>query len=181
MDHGARMLLLMPQLVLLAPDSPLVYRSAVVAAGVLCPAAQGQPTVVAAVMELLSGCLHRPAATMRAWGRGEDHVAAVTFWRLAVSCPTELAPSFHQLAADLLSAPETKAAMTSNGWGGRRTDGRRLLVRGLGAVLSGSRTTGAWSYNRPCAQQYVVKSQSCMFTSGRLIRHAPVLTGVVQQ
>ena len=34
--------------------------------------------------------------------------------------------------------------------------------------------TGAWPYNRPCAQQYVGKSQSCMVTSGRLIVHEPV-------
>ena len=32
--------------------------------------------------------------------------------------------------------------------------------------------TGAWPYNRPCAQQYVGKSQSCMVISGRLIVHA---------
>ena len=37
-----------------------------------------------------------------------------------------------------------------------------------------TRTTGAWPYNRPCAQQYVGKSQSCMVISGRLIVHAPV-------
>ena len=34
--------------------------------------------------------------------------------------------------------------------------------------------TGACEYNRPCAQQYVGKSQSCMVISGRLIVHAPV-------
>ena len=34
--------------------------------------------------------------------------------------------------------------------------------------------TGACTINRPCAQQYVGKSQSCMFISGRLIPHAPV-------
>ena len=33
-------------------------------------------------------------------------------------------------------------------------------------------STGASPYNRSCAQQYVVKSQSCMVTSGRLFRHA---------
>ena len=33
---------------------------------------------------------------------------------------------------------------------------------------------GAWPYNRPCVQQYVGKSQSCMVISGRLIVHAPV-------
>ena len=36
------------------------------------------------------------------------------------------------------------------------------------------RDTGACPYNRPCAQQYVGKSQSCMVRSGRLIVHAPV-------
>ena len=34
--------------------------------------------------------------------------------------------------------------------------------------------TGAWPYNRPCAQQYVGKYQTCMFISGRLTVHAPV-------
>ena len=34
--------------------------------------------------------------------------------------------------------------------------------------------TGACIINRPCAQQYVGKSQSCMVISGRLIVHAPV-------
>ena len=28
--------------------------------------------------------------------------------------------------------------------------------------------SGAWPYNRPCAQQYVGKSQSCMVISGRI-------------
>ena len=35
-------------------------------------------------------------------------------------------------------------------------------------------TTGACPYNRPCAHQYVGKSQSCMVIKGRLIVHAPV-------
>ena len=34
--------------------------------------------------------------------------------------------------------------------------------------------TGACTINRPCAQQYIGKSQSCMVMSGRLIVHAPV-------
>ena len=34
--------------------------------------------------------------------------------------------------------------------------------------------TGAWQYNRPFAQTYVGKFQSCMVISGRLILHAPV-------
>ena len=34
--------------------------------------------------------------------------------------------------------------------------------------------TGACTINRPCAQQYVGKSQSCMVIRGRLIVHAPV-------
>ena len=32
-------------------------------------------------------------------------------------------------------------------------------------------TTGACGYNRPCAHQYVGKSQSCMVQNGRLIPH----------
>ena len=32
--------------------------------------------------------------------------------------------------------------------------------------------TGACGHNRPCAQQYVGKSQSCMISNGRLIPHA---------
>ena len=35
-------------------------------------------------------------------------------------------------------------------------------------------STGACGYNRPCAHQYVGKSQSCMVISVRLIVHAPV-------
>ena len=34
-------------------------------------------------------------------------------------------------------------------------------------------------YNRPCAQQYVCKSQSCMVISVRLIVHAPVQAGEI--
>ena len=33
--------------------------------------------------------------------------------------------------------------------------------------------SGAWQYNRPCAQEYVGKYQSCVVTSGRLIVHTP--------
>ena len=36
-----------------------------------------------------------------------------------------------------------------------------------------ARDTGACTINRPCAQQYVGKYQSCMVISGRLIVHAP--------
>ena len=36
--------------------------------------------------------------------------------------------------------------------------------------------SGACTINRPCAQQYVGKSQSCMVISGRLIVHAPVVS-----
>ena len=43
-----------------------------------------------------------------------------------------------------------------------------------GLIPLASFRTGAWPYNRPCAQQYVGKSQSCMVISGRLIVHAPV-------
>ena len=45
----------------------------------------------------------------------------------------------------------------------RRTSRQTLCTR-----------TGACTINRPCAQQYVGKSQSCMVISGLLIVHAPV-------
>ena len=41
------------------------------------------------------------------------------------------------------------------------------------AILGFLPLSGACPYNRPCAQQYVGKSQSCMVISGRLIVHAP--------
>eukprot|EP01048_Picozoa_sp_COSAG05_P019165 COSAG05_NODE_2943_length_2479_cov_1.322269_1_plen_256_part_00 len=52
--------------------------------------------------------------------------------------------------------------------------GERYLARF--SFDSVSQHTGAWPYNRPCAQQYVGKYQSCMFISGRLIVHAPVIS-----
>ena len=56
---------------------------------------------------------------------------------------------------------------------------RPLLVRGAETYRSAlyTRPTGACPYNRPCAQKYVGKSQSCMVISGRLIVHAPVALG----
>ena len=51
-------------------------------------------------------------------------------------------------------------------------DDALLQAREIVAATAGGGTTGAWPYNRPCAQQYVGKSQSCMFISGRLIVHA---------
>ena len=51
----------------------------------------------------------------------------------------------------------------------------RLLMEG--GKLKGPPSPGAWPCNRPCAQQYVGKSQSCMVISGRLIVHAPAQFG----
>ena len=45
------------------------------------------------------------------------------------------------------------------------------IVELVGEVF-GPPPTGACPYNRPCAQEYVGKSQSCMVISGRLIVHA---------
>ena len=56
---------------------------------------------------------------------------------------------------------------------------RQTLPQRMPYAVTSSRElspTGAWPYNRPCAQQYVGKSQSCMVISGRLIVHAAVLT-----
>ena len=44
----------------------------------------------------------------------------------------------------------------------------------LSAHWLGETDTGACPYNRPCAQQYIGKYQSCMVISGRLIVRAPV-------
>ena len=41
--------------------------------------------------------------------------------------------------------------------------------------------TGACGYNRPCAHQYVGKSQSCMVQNGRLIPHASYLLILTEQ
>ena len=42
----------------------------------------------------------------------------------------------------------------------------------IAALQLQSRSTGACGYNRPCAHQYIGKSQSCMVENGRLILHA---------
>ena len=50
----------------------------------------------------------------------------------------------------------------------------RIRIPGVSTdLLKIQRHTGACTINRPCAQQYVGKSQSCMVISGRLIVHAP--------
>ena len=51
--------------------------------------------------------------------------------------------------------------------------GTSRLGLSRGGSGGGGANAGAWPYNRPCAQQYVGKSQSCMVISGRLIVHAP--------
>ena len=53
---------------------------------------------------------------------------------------------------------------------------RDRVVAGLEVSKSQlcTQLTGACTINRPCAQQYVGNSQSCMVISGRLIVHAPV-------
>ena len=40
------------------------------------------------------------------------------------------------------------------------------------ALEAADNATGACGYNRPCAHQYVCKSQSCMVQNDRLITHA---------
>ena len=124
----------------LAESAPqtLLYRSCIVLLGTYAGVAQLSPDTdvvdAAAAMEVVGASLTQPAAAMRAWGRGEDHVGAVAFWRLATHCARQLRPLLGQLAAGAMTA-EVRVAMESRGWGGRRTDGRKLLVRGLCAVL----------------------------------------------
>lgn len=117
---------------------PLLYRTCLVAIGTLSPTAGRSSTVLNACVECVGGSLTVSAATMRAWGRGEDHVGSVAFWRLATNCAAQLRSTLPQLAAGTMTV-EVRAAMEGGrGWGGRRTDGRKLLVRGLCAVMSES-------------------------------------------
>ena len=59
-------------------------------------------------------------------------------------------------------------------------EGVNQKVEGLDSKLNEVRIfhrdpyTGACGYNRPCAQKYVCKYQSCMVISERLYPHAPV-------
>eukprot|EP01048_Picozoa_sp_COSAG05_P007392 COSAG05_NODE_520_length_9047_cov_2.500224_8_plen_102_part_00 len=57
---------------------------------------------------------------------------------------------------------------------GQRCTGIRSWPSDL-LTLANNQTTGAWQFNRPCAQTYVGKSESCMVISGRLIVHEPIL------
>ena len=56
----------------------------------------------------------------------------------------------------------------------RRYCPRLRGTRSATATRLAGRAAGACTINRPCAQKYVGKSQSCMVISGRLIVHAPV-------
>ena len=47
-----------------------------------------------------------------------------------------------------------------------------LTARGIFRCHPDFRVLGACGYDRPCAHQYVGKSQSCMLENGRLIPHA---------
>ena len=85
----------------------------------------------------------------------------------ALSCDTS---SLLNAAAD----SDSEAIGTS---GGDDTSSSAAAVDTGGLVTLGQAcggATGAFPYNRPCAQQYVGKSQSCMVISGRLIVHAHV-------
>ena len=73
------------------------------------------------------------------------------------------------------TAPNPPFTM-ADGHGGSytsRVNGLDKYVSTYLAVATVLSSAGAWPYNRPCAQQYVGKSQSCMVISGRLIVHAP--------
>jgi hypothetical protein len=132
-----RLLETISALVPLFVSVPLLHRTCLVAIGTLSPVATRSSSALNAAVEAVGGSLSLPAARLRAWGRGEDHVGSVAFWRLATNCATQLRPTLPQLAAGTMTA-EVRAAMEARGWGGRRTDGRKLLVRGLCAVLTES-------------------------------------------
>ena len=63
---------------------------------------------------------------------------------------------------------------TRTAWEFLQTVERSALAEVLSKYGDGTDPTGACTINRPFAQQYVGKSQSCMVISGRLIVHAPV-------
>ena len=58
---------------------------------------------------------------------------------------------------------------------------RKRQRRARFTIVDGLICTGACTINRPCAQQYEGKYQSCMVRSGRLIVHAPVCDNFVTQ
>ena len=68
----------------------------------------------------------------------------------------------------------TSAKQASKGGASRKT--KRAGGKASKRPEHADELLGAWPYNRPCAQQYVGKYQSCMVTSGQLIVHAPVVT-----
>ena len=122
-------------LVPLFASIPLLHRTCIVAIGTLSLVAGRSGHVLNTAMEIVGASLSLPAATMRAWGRGEDHVGSVAFWRLASNCARQLWPTLPHLARGTMTV-EVRLSMESRGWDGRRTDGRQLLVKGLCAVLS---------------------------------------------
>ena len=61
-----------------------------------------------------------------------------------------------------------------SGAGGRQLFSTSHIPAIIRCELAYITDTGACTINRPCAQQYVGKYQSCMVISGRLIVHAPV-------
>eukprot|EP01043_Picozoa_sp_COSAG02_P036913 COSAG02_NODE_2737_length_8129_cov_8.051308_2_plen_1029_part_00 len=122
-------------LVPLFASVPLLHRTCIVAIGTLSLVTGRSSSVLNTAMEIVGASLSLPSATMRAWGRGEDHVGSVAFWRLASNCAVQLWPALPQLAGGTMTA-EVRATMESRGWDGRQTDGRQLLVKGLCAVLS---------------------------------------------
>lgn len=88
-------------LVAMADSAPLVRRTAVVLAGTLAPvlcahSGARSDASLKIVLELVYSSLAIPHARMKAWGRGEDHVAAVALWRLGTACSAPLMPAFEQ-------------------------------------------------------------------------------------
>ena len=91
---------------------PLLYRTCIVAVGTLSLVAGRSERVLNTAMETVGASLSLSAATMRAWGRGEDHVGSVAFWRLACNCADRLWCALPQLAAGIMTG-EMRATMHS--------------------------------------------------------------------
>lgn len=114
--EAARLVAMLPAVVAVAGQAaPLVRRTAVVLIGTMAPALAGGGAALEGAVPMVYDSLVLPHASMRAWGRGEDHVGAVALWRLGAGCAAALCPAFEQLA-DRAAEPEVRAAMAAAGW-----------------------------------------------------------------
>ena len=77
---------------------------------------------------------------------------------------------------DHITPPSSQAIYSSTMVHSSYTPPEQLATTPATSHVRNSAPTGACTINRPCAQQFVGKYQSCMVISGRLIVHAPIPT-----